>query len=104
MIADSIRYMVENTRTVFFDAEHFFDGFYSDRAYALRCLKAAASAGASCLVLCDTNGGMTTQQLVDAIRAVKAEVDAPLGIHTHNDADLAVANSLAAVAEGVVQV
>jgi len=104
MIADSVRLMKEAGRTVFFDAEHFFDGFYSDRTYALQCLKAAASAGASCLVLCDSNGGMTTQQLVDAVRAVRAETDVALGIHTHNDADLAVANSLAAVVEGVQQV
>ncbi|TAK72633.1 MAG: citramalate synthase, partial [Dehalococcoidia bacterium] len=89
MIADSVRMMAAHGRTVFFDAEHFFDGFASNRAYALSCLRAAASAGAGCLVLCDTNGGMTTQQLVEAIRAVAAEVDAPLGIHTHNDADLA---------------
>ena len=101
MIADSVRFMATNGRTVFFDAEHFFDGFYADRAYALRCLKAAASAGASCLVLCDSNGGMTTPLLVAAIHAVQAEVDTPLGIHTHNDADLAVANSLAAVEAGV---
>ncbi|MDP9237041.1 MAG: citramalate synthase [Chloroflexota bacterium] len=104
MIADSVRLMRANGRTVFFDAEHFFDGFISNRAYALACLKAAATAGAGCLVLCDSNGGMTAQQIVDAIRAVKAEIDAPLGIHTHNDADLAVATSLAAVAEGVEQV
>jgi 2-isopropylmalate synthase len=104
MIADSVRLMAANGRTVFFDAEHFFDGFVANRAYALSCLKAAATGGASCLVLCDTNGGMTTDQLVDAIRAVQAEVDVPLGIHTHNDADLAVANTLAAVAEGVQQV
>jgi 2-isopropylmalate synthase len=104
MISDSVRLMVANGRTVFFDAEHFFDGFVLNQAYALSCLRAAATAGAGCLVLCDTNGGMTTGQLVDAIRAVQAEIDAPLGIHTHNDADLAVANSLAAVAEGVVQV
>ncbi|MBI5283625.1 MAG: citramalate synthase [Chloroflexi bacterium] len=104
MIADSVRLMTANGRTVFFDAEHFFDGFVSNRAYALRCLTAAASAGAHCLVLCDTNGGMTTAQIVEIIRAVKAEVDAPLGIHTHNDADLAVANTLAAVGEGVRQV
>jgi 2-isopropylmalate synthase len=104
MIADSVRLMKANGRTVFFDAEHFFDGFYLDRAYALQCLKAAASAGGDCLVLCDTNGGMTTERLVEAVRAVQAAVDTPLGIHTHNDADLAVANSLAAVAEGVVQV
>src|SRR5205085_2798168 len=68
------------------------------------CLKAAAAAGAGCLVLCDSNGGMTTDEIVFAIRAVKAELDAPLGIHTHNDADLAVATSLAAVGEGVEQV
>jgi len=104
MIADSVRLMRENARTVFFDAEHFFDGFYSDSKYALACLRAAASAGAGCLVLCDSNGGMTTPRLVEAIRAVRDAVDVPLGIHTHNDGDLAVANSLAAVAEGVVQV
>ena len=104
MIADSVRLMKANGRTVFFDAEHFFDGYRSDAKYAVQCLKAAASAGADCLVLCDTNGGMTTPQLVEAIRAVQAQVDTPLGIHTHNDADLAVANSLAAVAEGVKQV
>jgi 2-isopropylmalate synthase len=104
MIADSVRYMKEHNRTVFFDAEHFFDGYAADPKYAVQCLKAAASAGADCLVLCDTNGGMTTDQLITAIRAVKAEVDAPLGIHTHNDAELAVANSLAAVGEGVGQV
>jgi 2-isopropylmalate synthase len=104
MIADSVRMMVSHGRTVFFDAEHFFDGFVANGEYALSCLRAAASAGAGCLVLCDTNGGMTTAQLIEAIRAVRAEVDVPLGIHTHNDADLAVANSLAAVAEGVQQV
>ena len=104
MIADSVQLMKQQGRTVFFDAEHFFDGYLSDAKYALQCLKAAASAGADCLVLCDTNGGMTTPQLVAALRAVKAATDAPLGIHTHNDADLAVANSLAAVQEGVRQV
>ncbi len=104
MIGDSVRLMSESGRTVFFDAEHFFDGFYSDRDYALACLKSAAAAGASCLVLCDSNGGMTAPQLVEAIRAVRAETDVALGIHTHNDAELAVANSLAAVVEGVQQV
>jgi 2-isopropylmalate synthase len=104
MIADSVRLMKEHGRSVFFDAEHFFDGYVSDAGYALQCLKAAASAGADCLVLCDTNGGMTTDQLVDAIRAVQEVIDVPLGIHTHNDAELAVANSLAAVQQGVRQV
>ena len=104
MIADSVRFIRDAGRTVFFDAEHFFDGYVSDATYAVACLKAAASAGAACLVLCDSNGGTTTGKLVEILRAVKAEVDAPLGIHTHNDADLAVANSLAAVLEGVQQV
>ncbi|MBF6599273.1 MAG: citramalate synthase [Dehalococcoidia bacterium] len=104
MIADSVRLMKQHARTAFFDAEHFFDGFYSDRGYALRCLQAAASAGADCLVLCDTNGGMTTERLSAAVRAAQAAVEAPLGIHTHNDAELAVANSLAAVGLGVRQV
>lgn len=104
MIADSVRFMAQNGRTVFFDAEHFFDGFLADREYALACLKAAASGGAARLVLCDTNGGMTTDQVVEAVRAVRAQTDVPLGIHTHNDAELAVANSLAAVREGAVQV
>jgi 2-isopropylmalate synthase len=105
MIADSVRYIAAQGRTVFFDAEHFFDGFVSDQKYALACLKAAASAGAQCLVLCDTNGGMTTQQIIDAIKTVQAELPGvALGIHTHNDADLAVANTLAAVECGVQQV
>ena len=104
MIADSVRFMKENGRTVFFDAEHFFDGYVADQKYALSCLRAAASAGADCLVLCDTNGGMTTPQIVAAIRAVQGETDVPLGIHTHNDADLAVANTLAAVDAGIRQV
>jgi 2-isopropylmalate synthase len=104
MIADSVRFMKANGRTVFFDAEHFFDGYRADPRYALQCLRAAASAGADCLVLCDTNGGMTTPALVEAIQAVQATVDTPLGIHTHNDAELAVANTLAAVELGVRQV
>jgi 2-isopropylmalate synthase len=105
MIADSVRFMRENGRAVFFDAEHFFDGYASDPGYSLACLKAAASSGASCLVLCDTNGGMTSRQLTDAIRAVQVALpDVALGIHTHNDADLAVANTIAAVELGVRQV
>ena len=104
MIADSFRFLREQGRTCFFDAEHFFDGFVANRQYALQALKAAASGGATCLILCDTNGGMTTQQLTDAVRAVQAEIDTPLGIHTHNDAELAVANTHAAVEHGVQQV
>lgn len=104
MIADSVRYLKSQGRTVFFDAEHFFDGFFSDAEYALACLRAAATAGADCLVLCDTNGGTITSRLVEVIRAVQAAIDRPLGIHVHNDAGLAVANSIAAVELGVRQV
>jgi 2-isopropylmalate synthase len=105
MIADSVRYVAGQGRTAFFDAEHFFDGFYANGEYALACLNAASSAGAQCLVLCDTNGGMTTPQIAGAVRAVRERLPAvPLGIHTHNDADLAVANTLAAVELGVQQV
>ena len=104
MIADTVRYLKEHGRTVFYDAEHFFDGYASDAAYALQCLKAAASAGVDCIALCDTNGGTIPSKLVEAIRAARAAVDVPLGIHAHNDTNLAVANSLVAVEEGVVQV
>jgi 2-isopropylmalate synthase len=104
MIADSVRFLKRHGVDVFFDAEHYFDGYASNAKYALQCLKAAASAGAGCLVLCDTNGGTITGRLVEAVRAARDAVDAPLGIHTHNDAGLAVANSLAALEAGCVQV
>ena len=104
MITDSIAYLRAQGRRVFFDAEHFFDGYQANPKYALACVKAAAKAGAECIVLCDTNGGALTQALVDAIRQVQAQVRVELGIHVHNDCELAVANSLAALQAGVVQV
>lgn len=104
MIADSVRYMREKGKTVFFDAEHFFDGFKEDPDYALRTLEAAADAGAAVLVLCDTNGGTMPAELLQAIEAVKKATSVPLGIHVHNDAGLAVANTLLAVQAGVTQV
>ncbi|MDP3767983.1 MAG: citramalate synthase, partial [Dehalococcoidia bacterium] len=104
MIADSVRFLKDGGRTVFFDAEHFFDGYASDPAYALQCLKAAASAGADGVVLCDTNGGTIPSKLVPAVRAARDGVSCQVGIHAHNDANLAVANSLAAVEEGATQV
>lgn len=106
MIADSVRYLKSRGKAVFFDAEHFFDGFVTDPGYSLACLRAAANAGADGLVLCDTNGGTLTPALVEAIERVQASLGlhVPLGIHCHNDADVAVANSLAAVNAGVVQV
>ena len=101
MIESTIKYLVSKGKRVFFDAEHYFDGYTENREYALECLRCAERAGAELIVLCDTNGG----QLEDAIRGgVKAAVNSlsvPIGIHCHNDCGLAVANTLAAVSEGV---
>ena len=104
MIADTIAFLRPRMDEVLFDAEHFFDGFRANRDYALATLKAAESAGAHWLILCDTNGGTLPAQLVAIIAEVKKHVRTPLGIHVHNDAECAVANSLAAVAEGIGQV
>lgn len=104
MIADSVSYLKDRGREVIYDAEHFFDGYKADPTYALRTLQMAERAAADCLVLCDTNGGTLPSQLVAIIEEVKKTTSAPLGIHAHNDSDLAVANSLAAVQAGVVHV
>ena len=104
MIADSIRYMKSLGKHVTFDAEHFFDGFYGNRDYSLQCLRTAVRAGADVVTLCDTNGGMITPHLLEAIDAVQRTLDAPFGIHVHDDAGLAVANTLAAVEAGAFQV
>ncbi|MCS7207396.1 MAG: citramalate synthase [Dehalococcoidia bacterium] len=104
MIRDSIVYLRSKGRRVFFDAEHFFDGWKANRQYALRCIQVAAEAGAACVVLCDTNGGSLPHEVASVVQAVRREVPVPLGIHTHNDGELAVANALAAVQAGVVQV
>jgi len=104
MIADSIGYLKAKGFTVFFDAEHFFDGFKANPSYSLRCLAAAAEAGADCLVLCDTNGGALPNEITVAVTAVRKQATVPLGIHAHNDGELAVANTLAAVNAGVAQV
>ena len=103
MIHDSIAYLKSHGLTAFFDAEHFFDGFRDNPDYALDCLRAAADAGADCLVLCDTNGGTITARIVEAVGAARA-LKTPVGIHAHNDADLAVANTLAAVEAGATHV
>ena len=104
MIADSISFLKENMDEVFYDAEHFFDGYKANPQYALKTLKAAVDAGADCLVLCDTNGGTLPWDLARIIGEVKKKIKAPFGIHTHNDSEMAVANSLAAVNLGAVQV
>lgn len=106
MIAGSIRHLVEATgNPVFYDAEHFFDGFKSDPGYALASLQAAVDAGAVRVILCDTNGGVMPHELAHAIREVRKEIPAiKLGIHVHNDGGLGVANTLRAIEEGVIQV
>ena len=87
-----------------YDAEHFFDGYKLDPAYALETLKAAARGGAETVVLCDTNGGTMPWEVTEIVRAVQASLNTPLGIHAHNDGECAVANTLAAVREGCIQV
>jgi 2-isopropylmalate synthase len=104
MIAESVALLVEAGREVLFDAEHFFDGYKSDPDYALRTVRAAAEAGARLVVLCDTNGGSMPDEVGRITAAAAAELSAPVGIHCHNDCDLAVANTLAAVDAGAVQV
>lgn len=103
--ADSVRYLREHGLETFFDAEHFFDGYKANPQYAMKVLDAAAEAGASGLVLCDTNGGCTPDQVYDIVRTVCGRfATMPIGIHTHNDTDCATANTLAAVRAGVRQV
>ncbi|MFP4058339.1 MAG: citramalate synthase [Candidatus Brocadiia bacterium] len=104
MVRESVGYLKDQGRTVFFDAEHFFDGLARNQDYALATLDAAQEGGADAIVLCDTNGGTLTSRLREALREVRPRVEAVLGIHTHNDAGLAVANALAAVEEGATHV
>ncbi|MDO8740771.1 MAG: citramalate synthase [Candidatus Woesearchaeota archaeon] len=94
-ISDSIKFLKKSNLEVFFDAEHFFDGFKDDKEYALECLKKAVDAGASCIVLCDTNGGCLPDEILGIVNEVRAAFpDAQLGIHCHNDSGCAVANTL----------
>ena len=104
LIYDSVAYLKKRVDKLFFDAEHFFDGYRANPGYALQAIEAAAQAGADTVVLCDTNGGSLPTTVGEVVRAVRQRLSIPLGIHGHNDGELAVANSLAAVAAGVVQV
>jgi 2-isopropylmalate synthase len=104
MVGESIDYLRSQGKQVFFDAEHFFDGFRSSPDYALSVLETAAYAGAERVVLCDTNGGALPSHIIPALDAVKARIQTTLGVHFHNDSDRAVANSMTALAHGVFQV
>jgi 2-isopropylmalate synthase len=104
LITDSIAYMKKRVDEVIFDAEHFFDGFRANPDYAIDCLKAAEEGGADWIVLCETNGGRLPGDIRDALAHVNRAIKTPLGIHCHNDGELAVANTLAAVEMGATQV
>ena len=105
LIRDSLAFLRPNVQTLFYDAEHFFDGFKDNPEYALTTLEKAIEGGAECLILCDTNGGNIPGTVREIIERVKARFPGfPLGIHAHNDSDLAVANSLTAIEMGAVQV
>lgn len=104
MIADSVAFLKKNGKEVIFDAEHFFDGFRADRDYALAAMRAATSAGADWIAFCDTNGGNLPSTIAEIVRETRKHVDVKLGIHAHNDGDMAVANSIAAVEAGCTMV
>lgn len=104
MISDSICYLTSKGKKVFFDAEHFFDGYKANSEYAISTLKAAEDAGAEAVVLCDTNGGCFPDEITEIVKAAVAQVNIPVGIHCHNDTGCAVANSIAAVKAGASQV
>ena len=104
MVADSVRFLKDQGLKVFFDAEHFFDGYDANPEFSLAVLEGAAIAGADCLVLCDTNGGSLPDRVEQTVRAVVAHLDTPVGVHLHNDTGCGVANALAGVAAGATQV
>jgi len=104
IIEQSVAYLKANGKRVIYDAEHFFDGYKADSSYALETLKAAVRGGVETVVLCDTNGGTMPWEVEGIIRELKPMLDHPFGIHTHNDSECAVVNSLIAVREGAMQV
>ena len=104
LISETVRYLKDHGKEVVYDAEHFFDGYISNPAFALRTLEAAKTSGADVLCLCDTNGGTLTSRLAEIVAEVRARFDGVLGIHCHNDSDVAVANTIAAVEAGCTHV
>jgi len=104
IISDSIAYLKSKGKRVFYDAEHFFDGYLAQPDYALKTLDAAKKAGAETLILCDSNGGSMPWQIKEIVAVVMKEIAGPFGIHAHNDTEMAVANSLTALGEGVTQI
>ncbi len=104
LITDSIAYLKQHAKKVFFDAEHFFDGYKANKSYSIKALKAALKGGADLLVLCDTNGGSLPEEITRILGDVRKKIKGPFGIHCHNDAGVGVANSLAAVDAGAIQV
>lgn len=104
MIFDSVQYFKSHNKEVILDAEHFFDAWKSDQKYAMSCIDMAIRAGVDWIVLCDTNGGSLPEEVYNITAAVKSKCDVNLGIHAHNDMELAVANSLTAVSAGVSQI
>ncbi len=104
IIHNSILYLKKHVEKVFFDAEHFFDGYRDNPGFAKKCLRAAQDAGADCIVLCDTNGGSLPQTVVSVMEKISGTISASIGIHAHNDSECAVANSLIAVELGAAQV
>ena len=104
MVYESVSFLKDKGREVFYDAEHFFDAYKRNPEYALQTVLRAQDAKADCIILCDTNGGTLPEEVRKIVREVRTKLETPLGIHTHNDLDLAVANSLAAVQEGCIHV
>lgn len=104
MIADSVAACRQAGRQVFYDAEHFFDGLRANEKYALQTLRAAQDAGAEVIILCDTNGGILPEEIARGVQKARQALRVQVGIHAHNDSDVAVANTLAAVAQGATQV
>ncbi len=104
IIYNSVAFLKKHAEKVFFDAEHFFDGYKNNPEYAIKCIESAKDAGADCLVLCDTNGGTLPHKIKKTMTDVFSRINAPIGIHTHNDSECAVANAVIAVEMGAMQV